>query len=112
MPITFASLNLVIQATNDTIYAYLDIADENYSIKDQVADVRNLYETLEIPNKVPDGTFPFPENQRSPEMGISIEFRYATILLDLKGIEVVLPGTCHLGIKTQMSTRCETYLSR
>jgi hypothetical protein len=80
MPITLASLNLVMQATNDTIYAYLDMADENYSLKDQVADVRNLYETLEIPNKVPDGTFPFPENQRSLEIGISIEFRYVTTL--------------------------------
>ncbi len=75
MPITLASLNLIIQASNDAIYAYLDITDQDHSIKDQIASVRDLYEILEIPNKIPDGTVPFPENQKSTETGISIEFR-------------------------------------
>lgn len=112
MPVTLASINLVIQAANDTIYAYQDIADEKCSIKDHVANIRNFYEILEIPNKVPDGTLPFPENQRSLEMGISIEFRYATTLQGLEGIEIVLLGMCHSGIKTPIGTLCETYLSK
>ncbi|KAF8350299.1 P-loop containing nucleoside triphosphate hydrolase protein [Amanita rubescens] len=75
MPITLASLNIIIQTANNAIYAYLDIASQDHSIKDQIASVRDLYQILEIPNKIPDGTVPFPENQKSTETGISIEFR-------------------------------------
>lgn len=75
MPITLASLNLIMQAANNAINVYLDISDQDHSIKDQIAIVRDLYEILEIPNKIPDGTVPFPENQKSTETGVSIEFR-------------------------------------
>ncbi|KAF8724831.1 hypothetical protein AX14_008579 [Amanita brunnescens Koide BX004] len=75
MPITLASLNLIMNAANDALDAYQGIADVDGSIKDHIARVRNLYEVLEIPNKVPDGSVSFPENQKSLEIGISIEFR-------------------------------------
>lgn len=73
-------------AANDALDAYQGIADVDGSIKDHIARVRNLYEVLEIPNKVPDGSVSFPENQKSLEIGISIEFRCASALLDLENI--------------------------
>lgn len=86
MPVTFASLSLIANAANDAFDAYQGIADVDDSIKDRIARVRNLYEMHEIPNKVPDGSVPYPENQNSLEMGISIEFRCASPLLDLQRI--------------------------
>lgn len=86
MPVTFASLSLIANAANDAFDAYQGIADVDGSIKDRIARVRNLYEMHEIPNKVPDGSVPYPENQNSLEMGISIEFRCASPLLDLQRI--------------------------
>ncbi|KAJ8582269.1 P-loop containing nucleoside triphosphate hydrolase protein [Rhizopogon salebrosus TDB-379] len=38
-------------------------------------DVRKLYEFENVPNKVVDGTEPFPEDQQSIRSGISLEFR-------------------------------------
>jgi len=34
-----------------------------------------LYEAVNIPNKVVDGSIPFPENAQSISNGISLEFR-------------------------------------
>ncbi|KAH8996470.1 P-loop containing nucleoside triphosphate hydrolase protein [Lactarius hatsudake] len=45
------------------------------SISDRLSSLRKLYEAENIPNKVVDGTIPFPENAQSISDGISLEFR-------------------------------------
>jgi hypothetical protein len=42
--------------------------------------VRRLYEMINIPNRVIDGTEPFPEDQQSIRNGISVEFRFGMII--------------------------------
>ncbi|KAF8624812.1 hypothetical protein AX15_005699 [Amanita polypyramis BW_CC] len=78
VPLMFASLNLVTKTTNDFAYTIFSLVDNSDSIMDRVASIRNLYEIIGLPNKIPDGTVPYPENQRSLEMGMSIEFRNVT----------------------------------
>jgi len=41
----------------------------------QLLNLRKLLEAHNIPNKIADGTIPFPENQQSIRDGISLEFR-------------------------------------
>ena len=45
------------------------------SISDRLSSLRKLYEAENIPNKIVDGTIPFPENAQSIGDGISLEFR-------------------------------------
>lgn len=45
------------------------------TIADSVSAVRKLYEILQIPNKIVDGTTPFPENTQKIKGGVSLEFR-------------------------------------
>ena len=51
--------------------------DQTGSIAENLANIRKLYETYTIPNVVRDGTTPFPEDQESLKLGVSIEFKYA-----------------------------------
>ena len=53
------------------------------SISARLSSLRKLYEAENIPNKVVDGTTPFPENAQSIGDGISLEFRYFVCFLQI-----------------------------
>ncbi|KAF7306320.1 ABC transporter related protein [Mycena indigotica] len=75
IPLSLASLNLITQTTNRFSRTLFDLLRETGSIAQHLANIRKLYETFNIPNIVEDGPKPFPEDQRSLENGISVEFR-------------------------------------
>jgi hypothetical protein len=76
IPISLASLNLITQTTQSFTHILFNLFDETGSFTEQLASVRKLYQVDSIPNKIPDGKEPFPENDRSLNMGVSVEFRY------------------------------------
>ncbi|KAK2462113.1 hypothetical protein APHAL10511_006576 [Amanita phalloides] len=80
VPIIFASLNLITKTTNDFIFTIYFLFERDESILNKITSIRNLYQIIEIPNKVFDGKVPFPENQRSLETGMSIEFRNVSFI--------------------------------
>ncbi|KIL71102.1 hypothetical protein M378DRAFT_156053 [Amanita muscaria Koide BX008] len=75
IPVSLASLNLITQTTTSFSHALLTLVDHSDSLVDRLTGIRKLYEITELPNIVADGNLPFPENQRSLELGIAIEFR-------------------------------------
>ena len=44
-------------------------------IENQLASVRKVYEVVNIPNLVVDGTIPFPEDTAQIRLGVSLEFK-------------------------------------
>ena len=73
---------------------------------EQLLKLRKLLEANNIPNKVVDGTIPFPEDQQSIRDGISLEFRYfvcrpRALRVDMNKISL---GTCHSSILEVKST--------
>ena len=75
LPVSLASLNLLEQSLSSFVYRIHDILQNMGSISDRLSSLRKLYESENIPNKVVDGTAPFPENAQSIGDGISLEFR-------------------------------------
>ncbi|KAI9437632.1 HlyB/MsbA family ABC transporter [Lactarius indigo] len=75
IPVSLASLHLLQQSSSTFARSINDIFQKMGSISDRLASLRKLYEVDNIPNKVVDGTIPFPENARSISDGISLEFR-------------------------------------
>lgn len=75
IPLSLASLNLIQQTSATFSYSVLKFFDQTGSIAEQLASVRKLYEIVNIPNRVPDGLDPFPENQQTLDTGVSIEFK-------------------------------------
>ncbi|KZT08913.1 P-loop containing nucleoside triphosphate hydrolase protein [Laetiporus sulphureus 93-53] len=75
IPVSLASLNLIQQTTQHfgwTVYRFIE---QFGSIADQLATVRKLYNIVNIPNRVPDGNVPFPEDTQKVKGGISVEFK-------------------------------------
>ncbi|KZT68754.1 P-loop containing nucleoside triphosphate hydrolase protein [Daedalea quercina L-15889] len=75
IPASLASLNLIQTTASNfgfTVYAF---AYQFGSIADQLATVRKLYDIVNIPNRIPDGTVPFPEDAQKAKAGIDVEFR-------------------------------------
>ncbi|KAH8101550.1 P-loop containing nucleoside triphosphate hydrolase protein [Cristinia sonorae] len=75
IPVSLASLNLITSTTASFSAKLYKIFRETSAIADAVSSVRKLYEIIEVPNKVPDGTIPFPEDEQKIKHGVSIEFR-------------------------------------
>lgn len=75
IPISLASLTLITQTANSFSGTLFQLFGESFSLSEQFASVRKLYEISTIPNRVVDGTIPFPENQQALKHGILIEFR-------------------------------------
>ncbi|KAJ7222601.1 P-loop containing nucleoside triphosphate hydrolase protein, partial [Mycena pura] len=75
IPLSLASLNLITQTTSRFSRTLFDLFEQTGSVAENLASIRKMYETYSIPNVVVDGNKPFPEDQRSLDMGISIEFR-------------------------------------
>ncbi|KAF8807154.1 P-loop containing nucleoside triphosphate hydrolase protein [Phlegmacium glaucopus] len=100
IPLSLASLNLVTRTTTSFTHTLFALKNDTDSISDMLTAVRQLYEVAKIPNRVkvahhvpkekfatdssetplerdPDDALlgiPFPEDQQSLELGISIEF--------------------------------------
>ncbi|KAG6819629.1 hypothetical protein H0H93_010049 [Arthromyces matolae] len=75
IPISLASLNLITQTSTSFTHTLVSLYNETGSLTQKFADIRRLYAVENIPNRVLDGTESFPEDGRSLELGISIEFR-------------------------------------
>jgi hypothetical protein len=79
-PISLASLMLIKHAFHSFNHADLSLSDMISVLATNLCDIRNLYETECMQNKVVDGTEPFPENQQSLRSGISVEFRLVSYI--------------------------------
>ena len=75
IPVSLASLNLITHATSSFSWKVYKVFQQTGMIADSVSAVRELYQILEVPNKVPDGTKPFPEYVQTIRHGVSLEFR-------------------------------------
>ncbi|KAH9028877.1 HlyB/MsbA family ABC transporter [Lactarius pseudohatsudake] len=75
LPVSLASFHLLQQSSSTFVMQINDIFQRMGGISDQLSSLRKLYEAENIPNKVVDGTIPFPENAQSVSDGISLEFR-------------------------------------
>ncbi|KAG6864837.1 hypothetical protein C0991_006861 [Blastosporella zonata] len=83
IPLSLASLNLITQTAAGFTNTLVSLYDDTGSLAQKIADVRRLYEVANIPNRVEDGTQPYPEDEKSLEMGISVEFRLDRLLKSL-----------------------------
>jgi len=75
IPLSLASLTLINQTASSFSATVFGLWGESLSLAEQFASVRKLYEISSIPNRVMDGTKPFPENQQVLRDGIALEFR-------------------------------------
>ncbi|KAJ7102576.1 P-loop containing nucleoside triphosphate hydrolase protein [Mycena belliarum] len=75
IPLSLASLNLITQTTTKFSQTLFSLFEETGSVAENLASIRKLYETYTIPNIVSDGATPFPEDQQSLNLGVSVEFR-------------------------------------
>ncbi len=83
MPVSLASLNLLQQSTSQFSFMVWRFFDQTSSITEQLATVRKLYEVANIPNRIEDGTVPFPEDAQKVQHGIALEFRCVRYLPDV-----------------------------
>lgn len=79
IPLSLASLTLINQTSNSFSTTLFSLFGESFSLGEQFANVRKLYEIENVQNKVVDGAESFPENQQALKSGISVEFRLVTI---------------------------------
>lgn len=75
IPVSLASLNLIQGTTQRFGFTMYRFMEQFGSIADQLGNVRKLYEVVNISNKIPDGTVPFPEVAQEVKTGVSVEFR-------------------------------------
>ena len=98
IPLSLASLNIVTRTATSFTHTLFALGNDTTSIANTLTTVRQLYEVAKIPNRVkvehhlprekdsseternpdpddPSLGIPFPENQQSLELGISVEFR-------------------------------------
>ncbi|KAF8168361.1 P-loop containing nucleoside triphosphate hydrolase protein [Crassisporium funariophilum] len=102
IPVSLASFNLITSQATSFTYTAITLYDSTGSITQRLTAVRHLYDVAKIPNRIqvrlppaqekekvregfqepfvgdPDDEtvgVPFPEDQRSLELGISVEFR-------------------------------------
>lgn len=72
---SLASLTLITETTERFSWTLHRLFQQTGSIAEQLATVRKLYEVSHIPNKIPDGELPFPEDAQQSKAGIALEFR-------------------------------------
>lgn len=75
IPVSLASLSLIQENTSNLTWTIGHFFEQTGSIADQLATVRKLYEVTNIPNRIPDGDQPFPDNAQKVKTGISVEFK-------------------------------------
>jgi hypothetical protein len=110
IPLSLASMALVNQTSQSFTSTLFSLFGESESLAEQFKDVRKLYEFENVPNKVVDGTEPFPEDQQSIRSGISLEFRCLDhSLLHIDVSEIYLYQECIVPIpwcREVCSPRC------
>ncbi|KAI0668740.1 P-loop containing nucleoside triphosphate hydrolase protein [Trametes maxima] len=75
MPVSLASLNLLQQTTSQFSYTLWRLFENTVSVTEQLQIVRKLYDVAHIPNRIRDGTVPFPEDAQKIRHGVALEFR-------------------------------------
>ncbi|KAH9855745.1 P-loop containing nucleoside triphosphate hydrolase protein [Lenzites betulinus] len=75
MPVSLASLNLLQQTTSQFSFTLWRFFEQTGSVTEQLATVRKLYSVAQIPNRIPDGKVPFPEDAQKIRNGVALEFR-------------------------------------
>lgn len=75
MPEALASLNLVQNAARGLSTSMWETVRKSRIIGYDIRAARDLYEIVNIPNVVRDGTVPFPTSPAQIESGVSLEFR-------------------------------------
>ncbi|KAI0770932.1 P-loop containing nucleoside triphosphate hydrolase protein [Trametes elegans] len=78
MPVSLASLNLLQQTTSHFSYTLWRFFEQTGSVTEQLGRVRKLYDVAHIPNRIQDGTVPFPEDVQKIRNGVALEFRNVT----------------------------------
>ncbi|KAF5388615.1 hypothetical protein D9757_004773 [Collybiopsis confluens] len=75
IPVSLTSLTLItttVSSFSNTLFSFFN---ETGFITETFDAIRKMYEMIDLPNRIPDGIIPYPENQQALQMGISIEFR-------------------------------------
>ncbi|KAH7926211.1 P-loop containing nucleoside triphosphate hydrolase protein [Leucogyrophana mollusca] len=75
IPLSLASLTLINQTANSFSSSLFHFFGQSFSLAEQFSSVRKMYEIANVPNRIPEGKEPYPENQQSLNAGISVEFR-------------------------------------
>ena len=75
IPVSLASLSLIEENTAGLSFTIYRFVEQTGSIAEQLGTIRKFYEIMNIPNKIPDGTIPFPEDTNKIKSGVSVEFR-------------------------------------
>ncbi|KAJ3719796.1 P-loop containing nucleoside triphosphate hydrolase protein [Lentinula raphanica] len=75
IPVSLASLNLITSSASSFSHTLLRLFEQTGSISDNFATIRKMYDAINLPNRIPDGITPYPENQQSLKSGMSVEFR-------------------------------------
>lgn len=74
-PFSLSTLHLV-TSTVSALNTRLSTLGRNIEgISDDVRQICKYYEILDMPNRIKDGTIPFPENEFDLSNGISVEFK-------------------------------------
>jgi ABC-type multidrug transport system fused ATPase/permease subunit len=77
-PISLATLQLVNSAMTSLTQKTRTLGSNIDGLSGQVGNIRDFYTRLDLQNRIPDGSVPFPENAQDISLGISVEFRNVT----------------------------------
>ncbi|RPD56235.1 P-loop containing nucleoside triphosphate hydrolase protein [Lentinus tigrinus ALCF2SS1-7] len=75
IPVSLASLSLVQNAASNFVWSFHTMIYRMRRIEHQLTAVKKVYEVAKIPNVIPDGTIPFPEEASQIRSGVALEFR-------------------------------------
>jgi len=101
IPVSLASLNLMMQTTSSFTQQVFSLINVTESIEGNVAKVKRFYEMKKIPNQVADGNEAFPEDHQSLEprdfCGIQVfqteSFYRISYFLSPRSVSFRYPGT-------------------
>ncbi|KAF8525243.1 P-loop containing nucleoside triphosphate hydrolase protein [Hysterangium stoloniferum] len=74
IPVSLASLTLIRQTVSSFVHPLLTLMQQTSTVSETFSSIRQLYEIVNIPNQVIDGTEPYPEDSSKVKTGIAIEF--------------------------------------
>ena len=76
IPVSLASLSLVQDAATKFASSFSEMIYRMRNIERQLTSVKRVYEVVNIPNVLSDGTIPFPEDASQIRSGVALEFRW------------------------------------
>ena len=74
-PFSLSTLHLVTSTVSSLNNQLSSLGRSIEGISDDVLSIRRYYATVDMPNRIPDGLIPFPENEFDLSNGISVEFK-------------------------------------